>query len=152
MTTLPIPDNLVDLLNDLTLISLIDKEQKLNINTRSVSPSNTWGGAFFRSYYRESRDGLIDYLNKIIARTLYEITCYRDTEFCKIIVNHLNYAKRGLDNLCVTYACDPNILSQLNLIKENVDFQLSKNKKFLVHDIKIHNIPLDQAVILTRSE
>lgn len=136
MSTLNLPTPIMELITNLSVIGLIEKEKKLNISTMSFSPANTWGQAFYRYYHRESRQGLIEYLKNTLAQTILAIQDYRDTEFCKIIINHLSLSKSGIQNLAITYADDPNILSQLNVILENIDIQLNKNKKFLEPNFK----------------
>lgn len=134
--TLNIPPPIIELITNLSVVGLIDKEQKLNVKNMSFSPSNTWGQSFYRFYYRESRQGLINYLKFLLADTIAAIQDYYQTEYCKIIVNHLALAKPGIQNLTITYKEDPNILSQLNVIIENIDMLLEKNKKFLIMDFK----------------
>ncbi len=136
MATLNLPTPIMELITNLSVIGLIEKEQKLNISTMSFSPSNTWGQAFYRYYHRESRQGLIEYLKNTLSQTILAIMDYKDTEFCKIIINHLALTKPGIQNLAITYADDPNILSQLNVILENIDIQLNKNRKFLEPNFK----------------
>lgn len=136
MATLTIPENIYKLITELSFISLIESQQKLNVKSKSFSQADSWGQCFYRFICQESRSGLIDYLNFIVNLTISEIQNYRNTEFCKIIINHLNLSRKGIRNLCVTYAQDANILSQLNIILENIDIQLQQNKRYIVKDFK----------------
>lgn len=146
MTTLNIPPPITELITNLSVIGLIEKEQKLNVKTMSFSPSNTWGQTIYRTYYRESRQGLVDFLQDILAKTINAIQDFANTEFCKLVVNHLAIARVGIVNLTITYADDPNILSQINVILENIDIQLAKNRKLLV---KFNG---SEGIILTSTE
>ena len=131
MSTLNIPGPITELITNLSVIALIDKEQKLNVNTKSFSSSNTWGASFYRRYQGESRNGLIIFLKAVLSETILAIKDYSSTEFLKIVVNHLKLARPGIQNLCVTYADDPNVLSQLQVIMENIDIQLYKNRELI---------------------
>lgn len=151
--TLNIPPPITELITNLSVVSLINKDQKLNVNTMSFSPANTWGQSFYRLWYRESRQGLVDYLKYLLAETITSIQDYAQTEYCKIIVNHLALARPGIDNLTHTYKDDPNIVSQLNVILENIDILLKKNKKFIIMGFqsqiippKINNISIDSSI------
>lgn len=150
MSTLNIPAPITELITNLSVIGMIDKEQKLNVNTMSFSPSSTWGQSFYRRWYRESRQGLIEFLKHTLAETILAIQDYSNTEFCKIIVNHLSLSRPGIVNLSITYADDPNILSQLKVILESIDIQLTKNKKLIEPDFKSIIIPREER--LTRRE
>lgn len=134
--TLNMPPPVIELITNLTVIGLLDKEQKLNVSNMSFSPAQTWGQSMYRFWKRESRQGLIDHLKFLLADTISAIQDYGQTEYCKIIINHLNLARPGIFNLTITYKEDPNIVSQLNVILENIDILLEKNKKFLVVDFK----------------
>ena len=133
MSTLQIPLPLSELLHKLAVLSLIEKDYKLNVNTLSFVSNESWYGAFSRYYYGESRKSLIEMLNKVIQQTIQAIQDYANTEFCKLVINHLALARGGINNLRTTYDDDPNILAQLEIILENIDIQLDKNKNLITN-------------------
>jgi predicted TIM-barrel fold metal-dependent hydrolase len=93
--------------------------------------SGSWLGSFQRSLSGEGRKSLMVHLNSIIQQAITAITEYQDTEFCKLIVNHLAQAKIGINNLSTTYQTDANIVAQINVCVANIDLQLEKNRNLL---------------------
>lgn len=126
-----------ELLHKLAVIALIEKEYKLNVYTLSFTQNSSWCGSLNRYLRGESRRSLIDMLNKLIQQTIQAIQDYSNTEFCKLVINHLNSAKTGIENLSVTYKDDPNIVAQLEIILENITIQLDKNKSLIIPGYKV---------------
>lgn len=150
MSVLVFPTPITEIIKKLSIIALIEKDKKLNLKTMSFSQSNTWGTMFYRTLYGESRIKLLEFLNSTINETIQNIFDYRSTEFCRIVVNHLNLARGGIENLTKTYENDANIISQLNIILENIDIQLAKNKKLIMKNFnpleeieKLNQFPID---------
>ena len=126
-----IPVTLNDLLVKLKILSLIERGQKFNVGELNFTNSKSWLGALYRSLHGEGRKSLMLHINQVIQQALNAINEYKDTEFCKIIVNTLAEAKLGINNICETYQNDPNIVSQINVCISNIDLQLEKNSKYL---------------------
>lgn len=126
-----IPVTLNDLLVKLKILSMLERGKKINIGTMSFVDANSWIGSFTRSITGESRKGLMIHLNQIIQEAINAIEEYSNTEFCKIIVNHLAQAKVGIQNLITTYQSDPYIIAQIYVCITNIDLQLEKNRKLL---------------------
>lgn len=126
-----IPTPLNDLLVKLTFLSKLQQGNKVNITSMSFVDATSWLGAFQRSLAGEGRKDLMMHLKQIIEQTILNIQDYQDTEFCAIIVNHLAEAKIGIQTLSSTYSDDPQIVSQIQVMLQNIDLQLSKNKNLL---------------------
>jgi hypothetical protein len=126
-----IPATLNDLLVKLKVISMIERGKKINMGSMTFVDGGSWYGSFQRSLSGESRKSLMVHLNSIIQQAITAIVEYQDTEFCKLIVNHLAQAKMGINNLSTTYQTDPSIVAQINICIANIDIQLEKNKKLL---------------------
>lgn len=131
MSTNSIPITLNDLLVKLKIISMIERNQKINMSSMTFIDSGSWFGAFQRSLYGEGRKSLMVHLNQIIQQAMGAINEYQNTEFCGIIVNHLAQAKIGIRNLEITYQTDPSVVAQLDVCISNIDLQLEKNKRLL---------------------
>lgn len=151
--TLHVPTQINELITNLSIVGLISKDQKLNIRTMSFSPAFTWGQAFYRAWHKESRTELITFLRDLLDQTLLFMDDYKETKFLKIIVNHLNLSRKGIVNLLDTYCEDPNIIAQLQVIIENIDIQLERNRKLIMNNFQgavilegqvAHNITLDE--------
>lgn len=144
-TTNSIPPMLNDLLVKLRILSMIPQNYKINIGSMSFVSKSSWLGAGYRSMNGEGRKGLMVQLNHIISQAIQAIEDYKDTEFRKLIVNQLAQTKMGLGNLLTTYAKDPNIQAQLNVLIQNVDLQLEKNKE-LIDGYKHHRNMIDNNI------
>lgn len=136
MSILHIPKPITNLITNLCVVSLLEKNQKLNLKTMSFSDKNTWGQTFYRFYHRESRHNLIDYLKALISESILAIQDFNGTEYLPIIVNHLNLAKKGIENLIDTYQDDPKIVAELKIIIENIEIVLEKNCDQITPDFK----------------
>ena len=161
--TLPIPTGLRELFTKLTLISMVETHQKINLTSMSFVSTLSWYGSFSRYYNGESRKSLLDMLNLTISETIQTINDYSKTEFCTLIVTHLAIAKRGIENLKTTYKDDPNIISQLEIILENICIQLDKNSHLVqgddddvISDKEITNTVIDttllKSILLKKTE
>jgi len=126
-----IPATLNDLLVKLKILSMIERGKKINMGTMTFTDANSWMGAVGRSMSGEGRKGLMVHLNQIIQQSINAINEYQDTEFCKLVVNHLAQAKVGIQSLTTTYQSDPSIVAQLQVCISNIDLQLEKNRNLL---------------------
>ena len=126
-----IPATLNDLLVKLKILSMIERGKKINMGTMTFIDANSWLGALGRSLYGEGRKGLMVHLNQIVQQAINAINEYHDTEFCKIIVNHLAQAKVGIQSLTTTYQFDPSVVAQIDVCISNIDLQLEKNRNLL---------------------
>ena len=150
-----IPLPLSELLTKLQVISLLDKDQKLNVSDLSFTNSNSWSGSLYRYYYGESRKGLINMLSSVIQQTVQSINDYKNTEFIALVVTHLNDAREGVVKLKTTYANDPNVLSQLEIMLECIDLNLDRNRSHIVDNFrksKPIDIPNTVPSILSKSQ
>lgn len=126
-----IPSTLNDLLVKLKILSMIERGKKINIGTMTFVDSSSWWGSVSRTLSRECRKGLMLHINQIVQQAINSINEYKDTEFCKLVVNSLAQAKIGILNLATTYQDDPNIVAQINICISNIDLQLEKNRVML---------------------
>ena len=126
-----IPATLTDLLVKLKILSMVERDKKVNMGSMTFVDSNSWWGSFQRSLAGEGRKSLMVHLNQIINQAITAINEYKTTEFCKIIVNHLAEAKIGIQNLQTTYQDDPHIVAQIATCVTNIDLQLTKNQCLL---------------------
>lgn len=127
--SIPIPLN--DLLVKLKILSMIERGKKINMGTMTFTDSNSFLGSINRSLTGEGRKGLMIHLNQIIHQTICAINEYHETEFNKIVINHLSKAKVGIQNLITTYQEDPSIVAQIEICIANIDLQLEKNRHLL---------------------
>ena len=126
-----IPTTLNDLLVKLRILGKIQRGKKINMGTMSFVDAASWIGALARSLSGEGRKGLMVHLNQIIQQAINAINEYHDTEFCKIVVNHLAQAKVGIQTLTTTYQADPSTVAQIEVCISNIDLQLEKNRSLL---------------------
>lgn len=122
---------------------MVEEQQKVNLKNMSFVSSNSWYGSFSRYYNGESRKNLLEMLNATIAQTIQAINDYSNTEFCTLIVTHLAISKKGILNLKKTYENDPNILSQLETLLENISIQLDKNIHLVNDEPTLANLKHD---------
>lgn len=130
-STNAIPVTLNDLLVKLTFLSKLEQGIKINISDMSFVDANSIVGSVTRFLTGESRKNLMVHLGQIVDQSIVAINDYQNTEFCAIIVNHLARAKMGIQTLSTTYSDDPQIISQIEVMVQNIDIQLSKNKNLL---------------------
>jgi hypothetical protein len=121
-----IPEALRDLLVKLVFVSSVERGYKLNLETKSLANSRSWADALVRSWYRESRKSLLDYLNRLTVDTNSALKEYAETEFRNLVISYVAKARVGVDNLKVAYSDDPNILSNLEVIIQDWDLQLQR--------------------------
>jgi len=126
-----IPPALNDLLVKLRFISLIKPGLKVNLGTMSFTTGKSYLSRVKRHLAGEKRTRLMIHLNQIVADAIKAIEEYHNTEFCRIVVNHLAEAKTGIANLSTTYAADPNIYSQIAVCLANIAIQLDKHRHLL---------------------
>lgn len=143
-----IPATLNDLLVKLKILSKLERGSKINMGTMSFVDANSLYGAVSRSLSGEGRKGLIIYLNNIVQQAINAINEYHDTEFCRLVVNHLAEAKIGIQTLVTTYQADPQIVAQIEICVANIDLQLHKNRLLLEgHEIgAIHNTAIQTII------
>lgn len=136
------PPDLHNLLVKLEFISKVERGNKINLNDMSIVDSSSWIASFFRSINGEGRRGLIAELRITISSSVRAIEEYNGTEFCRIIVNHLNKARIGISNLSATYQNDAFTLANIDTLISDIDIQLKKNKQLIDgHTPKIENFP-----------
>lgn len=126
-----IPATLSDLLVKLKILSMIESGQKINMGSMTFVDSSSWWGAIKRGLSGEGRKGLMVHINQIVQQAITAIGEYRDTIFCRLIVNSLAEAKIGIQSLITTYQDDPNIVAQINVCMSNIDIQLTEHRSLL---------------------
>jgi len=146
-----IPPSLNDLLVQMAVVGQLRVGQKLNMGAMTFSDANSWYSSFWRSLSGEGRRGLMLHLNQIVQQASTAIHDYKDTDFCKLIINHLVEFKKGVNSLTTTYSTDPRVIAQLSVLIANIDMQLDKNFHLIDKTISISNpIPIqDQSSIYT---
>jgi hypothetical protein len=133
-------DNFI-ILSNLTLLSKVQKNDKLNIKKKinksdinfEIEIDNSYLPSIKRFFYGNDRDKTIEYLNKLIN---YGIQKYNEEKKKdnKIAMNKLasllDSSKLGLSNLKITYNTDQSITSKIDIIIDTID----------VFRINIHSI------------
>jgi hypothetical protein len=140
-----IPPALNDLLVQMAVVGQLRVGQKLNMGAMTFSDANSWYSSFWRSISGEGRRGLMLHLTQIVQQASTAIHDYKDTDFCKLIVNHLVEFKKGVNSLSTTYSTDPRIIAQLSVLNANIDMQLNKYVHLIDKSITISNpIPIQE--------
>lgn len=116
-----------ELLVKLRFLSMIEDGKKINFGSLTFSNSGSLIDSMYRNITGENRKNLISHLLRIINQTISAINEYKDTEYCKMIINHLASAKVGIQALIITYQGDPGIIAELETIMANINLQLGKN-------------------------
>lgn len=135
-----IPSTLSDLLVKLKILGMVERGTKINMGTMTFTDASSWSGAVTRSVSGEGRKGLLVNLSQIVQASINSINEYKNTEFCHLIVNHLALAKIGIQNLQATYQSDPSTVAQMEVLVDNIELQLSKNRELLDGHMIIRNI------------
>ena len=131
MASNSIPQTVHLLLVKLKILSMISAGNKLNIGSMSFVDASSWIGSLKRSLAGEDRKSLLTHLQQTIQDAIIAIREYHDTEYCKLIINHIAGAKIGLKNLTSTYSDDPNVVAQIDVLIDDINLQIEKNKKLL---------------------
>lgn len=126
-----IPTTLNDLLVKLKILSMLEVNKKINMNSLTFVDASSWIGTIQRSMSGEGRKNLMIHINQIIGQAISAIYEYYDTEFCRLIVNHLAAARIGIQTLITTYMSDPGIIAQVTVCIENINLQLEKHRDLL---------------------
>jgi len=123
-----IPSTLRELLSKLEFLGMIERGQKPCMGDMTFVDGNSLWGALIRAFKGEGSKGMLAHINQIIEQTVEAVDEYKDTEFLPIIVNTLNKAKIGINNLGTTYNGQPAVTSKINVIIANINHQLRKHR------------------------
>jgi hypothetical protein len=122
-----IPPSLRNLLTKLEYISMIERGQKPCFSDMTFVNSNSWVGAWKRLFSGENRKNLLFEIEQIIDRTILAIEEYTNKDYVKLLLENLNKAKVGIENLILTYTEHPDTVSNLRVHIINIDLTLKKH-------------------------
>jgi len=122
-----IPPSLRNLLTKLEYISMIERGQKPCFSDMTFVNSNSWVGAWKRLFSGENRKNLLFEIEQIIDRTILAIEEYANKDYVKLLLENLNKAKTGIENLILTYTEHPDTVSNLRVHIINIDLTLKKH-------------------------
>jgi hypothetical protein len=122
-----IPPSLRNLLTKLEYISMIERGQKPCFSDMTFVNSNSWMGAWKRLFSGENRKNLLFEIEQIIDRTILAIEEYTNKDYVKLLLENLNKAKTGIENLILTYTEHPDTVSNLRVHIINIDLTLKKH-------------------------
>lgn len=125
-----------NLLFELDTISSIKTGEKISIHGKHISiyPVSLFQSVI-RLIYNENRNDMINKIDDIINTVILlgnEILTFLDCERIQkilLIKSKLKSAKKGIVNLQVTYANDPNIVASLIAIINNINSFIEKINK-----------------------
>ncbi len=127
-----IPSGLQILLKDLDYLGQIPRGLKPCVNSRDFIDDSTWSGWFYRHFIiKESREGVLAEVEKIVDRSVEAIKNHKDTEYIKLIIEYFYKARTGVANLLTTYKGSPDIVSRINVQLTNMDLQIKKYQKYI---------------------
>ena len=84
-----------------------------------------------RTWSGESRDTLISQLKRLTVDTNSALIEFRNTGYLSLIITHIERARSGVSNLKTAYDDDPNVLSNLNLIMEDWNIQIQRERALI---------------------
>ena len=136
--------NLTDIILSLKILENIKYREKICIRNNCLA-INSW--AILRYYYTDTRDEMINYLDKLFLdlstiidklmnnlknedkkSVLQEETSYTLQNLCY----HLRLSKRGISNLILTYTNDITTISKLDIMYNNIDIKIRKISDLLI--------------------
>lgn len=106
---------------------MIERGQKPCFSDMTFVNSNSWTGAWKRLFSGENRKNLLFEIEQIIDRTILAIEEYTNKEYVKLLLENLNKAKAGIENLILTYTEHPDTVSNLRVHIINIDLTLKKH-------------------------
>lgn len=144
-TSISIPVDLRELLVKLKFIAMIKRGIKINTHAMSFVNANSWIGALKRGLNHENRKVTLSFIIGTVDLTIDSINKYADSVFLRNIINCLNKAKIGIDEIITTYRNDPEIIAKLDVCRDNIDIQLHKYRHLIDgrDDIYDHDPELD---------
>lgn len=122
-------DSHQEVVTKLKFISLIKKDEKINVNTLSVYNKNIMT-SILRRFYHENRDDTLFFINSTVLRS-FEIlkltslstsTC--DQEFTLNLIKDLIRTIEGLQNIQTTYCDDRMFYCNIQMVIENITTKL----------------------------
>lgn len=131
MTSIQIPPVLQELFVKLRFVSMIQRDKKINMSSMSFVDSRSWMTSFTRRFMGENREGLLNFVDQTISQTITAIGDYSDSDFIHLLIQHLSEAKKGIENLKVTYEDSPHTVARISVFLDTIELQLSRNGKYL---------------------
>jgi hypothetical protein len=129
-----IPTALQTLLVDLNFLSQIERKMKPCFNSRIIvddSLTSRVHRTILGWFQGEGRLNGIMKVEQIVNNSIEAIENQRYKEHLSLTINALNSARNGIDNLCYTYADDPDMKSRFNVLLQNVDIQLNRYRHLI---------------------
>ncbi len=126
-----IPVALQTLLADLDFLSQIERNTKPCYKNRVLVNANSWFGAIYRMFKGENRNNVMLKVEQIITHAVEAIGNKIYNEHLGLIINSLDKARNGLENLKFTYESDPDMKARINVQIENIDIQLNQYRHLI---------------------
>lgn len=137
-TTSDINREVADCMLNLRVISRIPTNHKLNVNSKTYSNANSNIDALWRTFYEETGDKTIDFINKTIDESIK--ACQKYPQWIELIADDVCNILNALTNLRQIYERDnkESIVGKIDLIKNRIN-----RERFLrtCKDIKVDTIP-----------
>lgn len=123
-----IPNDVQNLLQRLIFLEMIpDDGSKLNLSSKCFDSPDSWLGGLKRRFQREDRGKSIEYIHDLSDQLSMILEKYRNSEWViAIILAHLEKSLQGIRKLLTTYETDPDTISRLRVILENLEYQQSQ--------------------------
>jgi len=126
-----IPVSLQSLMGDLDFVSQIKRDMKPYFNDRILHDANSWYDYFLRRFKKIGKNHVITKVEEIVNNAIEAIENPKYREHLVLIINELNNALTGIENLAYTYENDPDMKARLNVQIKNVNIQLDRYRQLI---------------------
>jgi hypothetical protein len=116
---------------------MIQRGNKINVNSMNFVDANSLLGALCRSYRQENRNITYHFVDSVINNAVESLSRYGpkgylpNPTFQEKLVRSLYTARRGISELADTYRADPDTVSKLEVCIEKIDLQLGRYQHLL---------------------
>lgn len=145
-THIAIPPALNEILIKLKFLGMIGPGKKLNTVAMTFTNKTSLWGKFMRYWTGEDRVGLMTHVNQIINQAIQALADYHNPIFRKLLIEHLEQAKTGIQNLIATYKSDAYKTAELEVAIINIDLQLKEYGHLIHEDDSKKSLDVTQAV------
>ncbi len=123
-----------EILIKLSTIAALKKGQTFSTSYESPVTHKSWSTSFLRTYYSEDRKQTIKYIKDVLETALLTASQIKfDTEGYNILVDQIQLATIGIENLRTTYKGDYYIIGLINqLVEETKQYLIDiKNNEYV---------------------
>lgn len=144
-------DRIIQIINNLNVVSQLKPGSTLSTSTMTVIDHNAWSGSFWRTYARENRTQTVTYIKSLFQEAISILkTTQSNHPSIKDITINVETAILGLSSLQETYKGDYYLLSEIDQIIQSTKKDLQAlfpkescqkgHSKHLIHNPHINNI------------